>query len=732
MADTAEQHLCMPMSTCAKSSPIKLALRLHVLCLLASLTHSIDVRAEVTQLPAGSMRLQGKLLCENGRPLLESTIDVNGHKCDVASDGRYSTVVPRNAIYSVKYAASQCYSIIHTFSDAEIASLQRRLPPVTLVRKKPGRVLLAFGGDTMMGRRFYEPLPGETQWIRAGHVLEDSQALLEHIKPYIELADYTSVNLESTLTSQKPVAEAEKAYTFYSHPETLPALSWAGVDYVCLGNNHIYDYLQAGLEATLSALDSSPISFSGAGLNETQAKAPHHERIQGVDFSFLGFVGWKGKSTPSQVAEGNEKGGAAHGDMQNIISAVTEEASSQAVVILQYHGGEEYSYLPTNVTQKRLRAAIDHGADLVVGHHPHVLQGFEIHGGKLIAYSLGNFLFDQYRYETQRSALLFVWMDGEQFHRAEVVPIHIQNYHATPGTGRIRDFVLRTLMQQSAANGVMFAASGGHGVIASESSSPQVAQRKSQFHVTPQLRGHQVRRLPIQWFQYLSCIESKRDDVSYRLGKDILLLGDFEQHNLFGLADNVWMFNSHDSGVVEAFSREGRCALKIAPPSSSEASIARQKHFIRFVDATPTSPMSLTGYVKSQGPATLSVCLDLWPSGWSQQRALEAPQEECLKTIDLAGDQWQKFVVDLEPLERSIQGFRMCLKNERNEQVSNTSIFVDDMALIAWEIDKRERAVSLDRPLSSFYNYISLKNGAAPCSPIVLSITNLASPTSSQ
>jgi hypothetical protein len=142
--------------------------------------------------------------------------------------------------------------------------------------------------------------------------------------------------------------------------------------------------------------------------------------------------------------------------------------------------------------------------------------------------------------------------------------------------------------------------------------------------------------------------------------------------------------------------------------------------------------MSLTGYVKSQGPATLSVCLDLWPSGWSQQRALEAPQEECLKTIDLAGDQWQKFVVDLEPLERSIQGFRMCLKNERNEQVSNTSIFVDDMALIAWEIDERERAVSLDRPLSSFYNYISLKNGAAPCSPIVLSITNLASPTSSQ
>ena len=111
----------------------------------------------------------------------------------------------------------------------------------------------------------------------------------------------------------EPPEKAEKSYTFFSHHDTLPALAWAGVDFVSLGNNHTNDYLNPGLEATISALEKSSISFSGAGLNEPNALAAHREEINGNSFSLLGFVGWKGKTTPSQVAEGTRKGGTVTG-----------------------------------------------------------------------------------------------------------------------------------------------------------------------------------------------------------------------------------------------------------------------------------------------------------------------------------------------------------------------------------------------------------------------------------
>ena len=117
--------------------------------------------------------------------------------------------------------------------------------------------MLAFVGDAMMGRRFKSPFPGEPRRIRPGLELEDSQSLLRHIKPYTELADYTSVNLECTLMASKPQLEAKKCYIFFSHPATAEGFDCSGDDSVCLGNNHIIDYLDQRIESTIKELEST-------------------------------------------------------------------------------------------------------------------------------------------------------------------------------------------------------------------------------------------------------------------------------------------------------------------------------------------------------------------------------------------------------------------------------------------------------------------------------------------
>ena len=204
---------------------------------------------------------------------------------------------------------------------------------------------------------------------------------------------------------------------------------------------------------------------SGAGVGETTALAAHRARIGDAPFSFLGYVGWAGNFSPNQVAMGADKSGAAFGTLENIVATVRREARDGQLPIVQYHGSREYAEEPTLTTETRLKRAIDEGAVVAIAHHPHVVQGFEIYRDRLIAYSMGNFIFDQFHYATQYSYLVWVWLDEGRLHRAEVVPIHIQGYTPMPATDTVRQKVLRRTYALSARRGVTLGASGGHGVI---------------------------------------------------------------------------------------------------------------------------------------------------------------------------------------------------------------------------------------------------------------------------
>ncbi len=213
--------------------------------------------------------------------------------------------------------------------------------------------------------------------------------------PYREIAellqkpDFTIANLETPITTRGD--QQQKQYTYRSSPNALPAFKAAGFDIVNLANNHILDYGQDGLLDTIKALDAKEILHTGAGKNLEEAYRPVIVEKNGIKVAFLGFShkvpdnSWK--------AGKNQPGTTQLYDPKQAIKTIEDTRDKADLVVVMAHWGEEKAEKPLEEHRKMARSFIDAGADLIVGTHPHVLQGLEHYQGKWIAYSLGNFLF---------------------------------------------------------------------------------------------------------------------------------------------------------------------------------------------------------------------------------------------------------------------------------------------------------------------------------------------------
>ncbi len=211
-----------------------------------------------------------------------------------------------------------------------------------------------------------------------------------HVADMFQQDDYTIANLETPVTQRgNPVTP--KQYVYKSPPEAIPALREAGVDLVNLANNHSMDQGQEGLLDTISVLNENEIQYVGAGADAKRAYAPVVVERNGVKMAFLGFsrvvpeVSWH--------AGKNKPGVAATYDPTDAVEAIRSAKKVADLVIVIAHWGKEKVDHPVDHQKKLSRAYIDAGADLIIGGHPHVLQGFESYQGKWIAYSLGNFIF---------------------------------------------------------------------------------------------------------------------------------------------------------------------------------------------------------------------------------------------------------------------------------------------------------------------------------------------------
>ncbi|WP_170940576.1 CapA family protein [Pseudoalteromonas sp. NBT06-2] len=626
----------------------------------------------------GKVNITGSLVNEQQQALKNVKLVINGQSFNTDSNGNYSAWVSPEDIYSLKFSTNNYYTAIQTFSHYELTQQNMNIQPIELVQKVKGRTLFAFGGDVMMGRRFAKPKFDNAVIIEADSKAQDTKSIVEHMRPYMSLADMAAVNLETQISHTQPSERAPKSVTFYSPPETLTALEWAGIDFVTLGNNHTYDYMDSGLKSTLKYLEKSVLNYAGAGINKKQALKAHRQNLNGTDYAFLGYVGWEGGFTPNQTAS-HDKGGAAFGSMQNIVDSVSREAADKQATIVQYHGSLEYKTEPTLVTEQRLKTAIDSGADMAIAHHPHVTQGFEIYNDKLIAYSMGNFIFDQYFYSTPHSFVLYVWMDGDKLHRAEVVPVYLKGYKPTPATGMHRYTVLKRLDQLSQKRGVKLGVSGGHGVI-----TPINSFIASKSEITLKAIKEQT-VFPLyhtQWQQNIINVSSDDKDLTYRLGVNLVNGSDFESFGTFNTNERGWNIDQSGFNITTESAVSGKKSVK-AELKSRQIETFGMTNFRRVYN--PSSPMTISTNIKVDSDTKINF---YWQGRKTRDKfsyAIKSAKKHLIETLTLDGSEdWTNLEVAFNTQRVGYRSFRILLEIEDLSGNKNT-VYLDDVNLVEWQ-----------------------------------------------
>lgn len=618
------------------------------------------------------LSIKGEVVNEQGQPLPLVDVLISGKTVKTDAVGHFETELMGEDRYQVVFSAKGFYNKVHNFSHQELTT-QGNLT-FTLVERKAGRTMMAFGGDVMMGRRYYAPYFDDPVLIHDDSVLSDSKEILRHIKPYLTIADFAAVNLESQIAESKPSQRAPKGVTFYSRPETVDALQWAGIDYVTLGNNHTYDYLDEGLISTLVALDAKGLSYSGAGITEEDALKPYIFKTDKVDYAMLGYVGWEGNKAIKQAAN-SAQGGAAFGTMENIVDAVQQANSNEQVAIVQYHGSLEYSNEPTGVTEQRLKSGLDAGAALAIAHHPHVAQGLELYNNKLIAYSMGNFIFDQNFGSTQLSLLLYVWLDEGQFHRAEIVPVYVKGYKPTPALGAERDVLLKRLITLSNKRNTSIINQAGHGVITKEladepkETEVRILAETSKTHLIKTTEaGLQIAKIALP-----------KEISNYRLGTNLVNGSDLEQFFSFETKERGIEFEQTTGSIVSPGFKSSQ-ALKLRVNKEQSTSLS-MKHFRRVY--RPDNPVTFKVDIKAERRSKMKL---YWQGRKTRQKLFDAfdnSPKHLIKSIELeASKDWQQLEIDFNAPRIGFRSYRIIAEFET--EVRQQEILVDNFSLIQW------------------------------------------------
>ena len=291
--------------------------------------------------------------------------------------------------------------------------------PLTTAGPEPPVVTtVTVGGDVMMGRRVGARLAAEG----------DPVAALRPLAPRLAAADLTVVNLESTLS--RSGAPRQGGDSFGASPAVRQALRVAGVDVVSLANNHTGDYGPRALVQTVRRVRAGGFESLGAGADLAGAAAPVVVERNDVTFGLVAFdaIGETPAATATRpgalrVRMQPRTGPLNQRDLARVTGTVGDLRASVDVVMVLAHWGTQYTHDTVRDQRRVARALVDAGADVVVGGHPHWVQGVEVVDGSFVAYSLGNLVFDMdFMAQTQEGVLLELAFWGDELKGARLAP----------------------------------------------------------------------------------------------------------------------------------------------------------------------------------------------------------------------------------------------------------------------------------------------------------------------
>ncbi len=316
-------------------------------------------------------------------------------------------------------AASASSGITQVFKPSENGSVKAALESVATVSHKAQSsdpsVSLIFGGDVTLTDAYTDKVGKNQQW---------AFSQLEEFRQ----ADISMVNLEAPFTSAAQPLPGKK-FNFKAPVENVQALQTGGIDIVNLANNHAMDYQRAGLIETTQTLKKAGIQSVGAGEDIKAARRPVIMDVKGKKVAYLGYYDADLHAATEKTAGTNPR----HND--RVAADIKALRGQVDWIVVNYHWGEELAKYPGDWQIDLARFTVDQGADLVVGHHPHVLQGAEVYKGRPIVYSLGNFIFGGNSISDYDTAALKVSLKDEQM-RVEFLPVQVRGYQARVVNGQ--------------------------------------------------------------------------------------------------------------------------------------------------------------------------------------------------------------------------------------------------------------------------------------------------------
>ncbi len=580
---------------------------------------------------------------------------------------------------------------------------------IQLASKPANNKSLLFAGDTMFGRRYLDPqletmtadVPNvSTALIRPATAAADSIAITQFVSELFKSADFSSVNLESPITSTPQTVHPTKEFSFFSLPESLQALKEIGIDYVGLGNNHIYDFLDAGLEDTLIEVGNAGFNNSGAGIEETAAYQSQLVDLGNITLSLFAATSITGEEHEYTYVADSTKGGAADLTNTKLVTASLTSINPDHFSVVQMHGGDEYSYAPTPYIAGRFKTLSKLNTNLLIAHHPHIAQGFAVYNNTPAILGLGNFVFDQPRLDTLLGLAVMVDLNTEtqRVERAFAYPIFIEDYKPRFTTGALSHYLLRRLAEFSDDNITLIPRENYAEVYFEKD---LAAKTSKQVNVTIDADTDiiDLRQYAPSSAAYLSGITINNGSLTAAtLGRDIMVFGDFEDWDNDSEAFEVSRWD-HTSESVFPCTDKPRTGIQALCSSRDEydntPSIIPFRHTMRVMELTDeegnpnlSKGFSVFGYAQSENAGELKALLTYT----TEVDDLTFSQTEI--SINEAGDQaWQAFSYDfslpsdeqtLGPDNLPPRGIKLQFRHYP-PQSGEAILRLDDITMISWQ-----------------------------------------------
>lgn len=291
------------------------------------------------------------------------------------------------------------------------------------------RITLLAVGDINLGRK-------------AGQIILDGDIdyAFEFVSDIIGGADIAFGNLESTISEQNGETKSG-TWRFTAPPDAALTLLHAGFDVMSLSNNHVWDYWERGLHETRDRLDAVGIAHTGTGYDLTEAYSPAILEVDGLRIAFLAVANiFNYGAYPDHEAFDFT----AWADMELLAPAIAATREQADLVVVSAHWDWEYKDYPSDATVELAHAIADAGADIILGHHPHVPQGIELYNDTFIIYSLGNFAFHQttkYSIWKKRSIILLLTLSRDGVEEYELIPVTC-GFQPAVAEGELADEIL--------------------------------------------------------------------------------------------------------------------------------------------------------------------------------------------------------------------------------------------------------------------------------------------------